>query len=216
VNAAAVACPVGNYLPDAAANPVATAASLTGNRYLRVGELYYKVNEVSGEALVVAYNKAFTGALTVPENLAITATVIDAAGFNSADVSCSRFAKTYKVRYLAPSSLSALYNGNHPVVSAITLEAQIKAIGTSALEGQCKVETLVIPDSVTHIGMGAFLGMNASDSRTNTNCDPALGLETITLGVNLKALFNSTFTYSRNIKSTMRTIYYIRSNCRYF
>ena len=78
------ACPTGSYLPDTNSFPTNPDASLVLGPYLQSNNLFYKVNKNSGEAVVVSYDRNFTGDLVVPENVSITGSEIAAAGFDSA------------------------------------------------------------------------------------------------------------------------------------
>jgi hypothetical protein len=202
--AVGVACPATSYLPNTNSYPNNVQSYLANDKYLLSNNIYYKVNKSSAEALVVGYVRSYTGALTVPENLAITATEIQAAGFDSATANCAAFAMTYKVRYVGPGALSPDYNTTAPVLSAITLEANLKVIGRFAFAHQCRVETLVIPDSVTDIGKSAFSDMNStSGAQRNDNCSYANneGLKSVTLGVNLKRFWDTAFNQDQRLNS---------------
>jgi uncharacterized repeat protein (TIGR02543 family) len=198
--AAGAACPTTNYLPDTNTYPNNYTFKLIPEGYLLSNNIYYKVNKSSGEAIAVGYDRSFTGALTVPENLTITATEIQASGFDSATPNCSAFAKTYKVRYIGPDAFSAEYGSTQPVLSAINIEAEIKVVGLQAFVAQCKIETLVIPDSVTDIGKTAFGNMNNS-GLNNSNCGPTDGLKSVTLGINFKRFYDTAFNQSQRLTS---------------
>lgn len=202
--AAGAVCAAASYLPNTTSYPNNDPGTLTNDKYLLSGNIYYKVNKTSAEAIAVGYVRSFTGALTIPENLLITATEIQAAGFDSNTANCSAFAMSYKVRYVGPSAFIAGYNTTAPVLSAINIEANLKVIGREAFVAQCKVETLVIPDSVTDIGKTAFGGMNSiTGVLKNDNCSYAAndGLKSITLGVNLKRFYDTAFNQSQRINS---------------
>jgi hypothetical protein len=76
------ACPATAYLPNTATYPNNDAGMLANDKYLLADNIYYKVNRSSAEAIAVGYVRSFTGALTIPEDLLITATEIQAAGFD--------------------------------------------------------------------------------------------------------------------------------------
>ena len=189
------ACPTGSYLPDTNSFPTDSNVDLVGGVYLQSNNLFYKVNKNSGEAVVVNYNRNnFTGDLVVPENVSITGSEIAAAGFDSASTDCLAFVKSYKVRFISESALTSRRNVTAPVLNSVSIEAKIKSIGQYAFQGQCKIDSLVIPDSVTDIGEGAFWYMDSSTA-ANPNCatSSSHGLKTITLGVNLQRLHTSVF-----------------------
>jgi outer membrane protein OmpA-like peptidoglycan-associated protein len=188
------ACPTGSYLPDTNSFPTDPDASLVGGPYLQSNNLFYKVNKNSGEAVVVNYNRNFTGDLVVPENVSITGSEIAAAGFDSASTDCLAFVKSYKVRFISEQALTSKRNVTAPVLNSVSIEAKIKSIGQYAFQGQCKIDSLVIPDSVTDIGEGAFWYMDSSTA-ANPNCatSSSHGLKTLTLGVNLQRLHTSVF-----------------------
>lgn len=199
VNAAGNPCEAGKYLPKSAQGAPGNEYT-SGGVFPRVGNIIYRVNKDNDEATVINYDHSFTGSLVIPEDIDITAAIIDAAGFDSAHASCMPFAKSYKVRYLADSSLSASYGAVKPVLSAITINAQIKAIGQYAFGDQCKIQSMVIPDSVTHIGEGAFWFMDGDKgARNNPNCASTDGITSITLGVNLKLLYNQAIRSNGNL-----------------
>ena len=188
------ACPTGSYLPDTNSFPTDSNVSLVGGVYLQSNNLFYKVNKNSGEAVVVNYDRNFTGDLVVPENVSITGSEIAAAGFDSASTDCLTFIKSYKVRFISEQALTSRRNVTAPVLNSVSIEAKIKSIGAYAFQGQCKIDSLVIPDSVTDIGESAFWYMDSSTAG-NPNCTTSSshGLKAITLGVNLQRLSYSVF-----------------------
>ena len=199
VQAAGASCSTTNYLPNTTTYPNNYTFRLIPDRYLLSNNIYYKVNRSSAEAIAVGYDRSFTGALTVPENLNITATEIQAAGFDSSTQDCLAFAKTYKVRYIGPDAFSADYNSTQPVLSAINIDADIKVIGKQAFVYQCRIETLVIPDSVTDIGKTAFGNMN-NELLNNSNCGTD-GLKSVTLGVNFKRFYETAFNQDKQLNA---------------
>lgn len=202
--AAGTACPATSYLPDTNSYPSNEPSTLVNDKYILSGNIYYKLNRATAEAVAVGYVRSYTGALTVPEDLNITTSEIQAAGFDSVTANCSAFAKTYKVRYVGPAAFIAGYNQTAPVLSAINIEANLKVIGREAFVAQCRIETLVIPDSVTDIGKTAFGGMNSiTGSLSNSNCDYAAneGLKSVVLGVNLKRFYDTAFNQNQRINA---------------
>lgn len=202
--AAGAACPATSYLPNTSSYPSNDPGTLVNDKYILSGNIYYKLNRTTAEAVAVGYVRSYTGALTVPEDLVITASEIQAAGFDSVSANCSAFAMSYKVRYVGPAAFIAGYNQTAPVLSAINIEANLKVIGREAFVAQCRIETLVIPDSVTDIGKTAFGGMNSTTGPfSNGNCDYAAneGLKSVVLGVNLKRFYDTAFNQNQRINS---------------
>ena len=198
--AVGASCSTTNYLPNTTTYPNNYTFKLIPDRYLLSNNIYYKVNRSSAEAIAVGYYRSFTGALTVPENLNITATEIQAAGFDSSTQDCLAFAKTYKVRYIGPDAFSAEYGSTQPVLSAINIDADIKVIGRQAFVAQCRIATLVIPDSVTDIGKTAFGNMNY-EGLNNANCVSPDGLKSVTLGVNFKRFYDTAFNQDKQLNA---------------
>ena len=198
--AVGVACPSTPYLPDTNSYPNNYPHKLAPEKYLLSNSIYYKLNKNSEEAIAVGYVSSFVGALTIPENLSITASEIQAAGFDSTNSNCLAFAKTYKVLYIGPDAFAADYGSTKPVLSSVNIEANLKVIGKQAFLAQCRIEALVIPDSVTDIGKEAF-GRMISTGLNNSNCGASDGLKSVTLGVNLKRFYENAFNQAQLINS---------------
>jgi outer membrane protein OmpA-like peptidoglycan-associated protein len=190
------ACPGTNYLPGT----TGSYPDMFGNfaSYLKTGGVYYKVNKITGEAMAVGLDSATVSNLVVPETITISSSIIQSAGFDSTSANCVAFVKEYKVRYIGEHAFETTSGGNRPVLSSVTINAQIKSIAPYAFANQCKVSSLVIPDSVTDIGESAFWFMNSSNA--NTNCSSgATGLQEITFGINLKRMAQQTFQADSNL-----------------
>ena len=196
--AAGDACPATNYLPNTSSNPIFDISSQFSS-YMKSDGVYYKVNKVSGEAMAVGMDHSIVSNLVVPETVTVTSSMIQAAGFDSTNSNCVAFAKEYKVRYIGTDAFKTKTNATFPVLSSVTINAKLKSIAKYAFSGQCKVGALVIPDAVTDIGEGAFNFMNTTTG--NPNCAGSTGLQSITLGINLKRMWMSTFQATSNLTS---------------
>ena len=181
-NAAGIACPTTTYLPNTSGNyPGDHGTNWATKNYLKSNNIYFKINKDSGEAIAVGYNNSVT-ALVIPETITVTSQIIGAAGFDSSTDNCTAFAKQYKVRYIGTKAFAS--NGTAgKLLDSITINANIKSISEYAFEYQCRITSLVIPDSVTDIGESAFWKMDLSVD-TNDAC-AGRGLQTVTLGINL-------------------------------
>jgi len=194
------ACPATNYLPGT----TGAYPDIFGNfaSYLKSNGVYYKVNKITGEAMAVGIDSATVSNLVVPETITISSSIIQSAGFDSTSANCVAFVKEYKVRYIGEGAFATQRGAgsNWPVLSSVTINAQIKSIAPYAFANQCKVSSLVIPDSVTDIGESAFWFMNTDNA--NTYCSSGdTGLQTITFGINLKRMAQQTFQADGNLTS---------------
>ena len=196
--AADSACPATNYLPNTSSYPIFDISSQFSS-YMKSDGVYYKVNKVSGEAMAVGMDHSIVSNLVVPETVTVTSSMIQAAGFDSTNSNCVAFAKEYKVRYIGTDAFQTKTGVTFPVLSSVTINAKLKSIAKYAFGGQCKVGALVIPDAVTDIGEGAFNFMNTTTG--NPNCAGSTGLQSITLGINLKRMWMSTFQATSNLTS---------------
>ena len=181
---------------------------MLGRRFVKVGILFYKLNKATREAMVAGYDHRIdTGtALVIPETIEVTAATIES---ETAQIKTD-FSGTYVVTYIGRSAFSTNASDAGPATpmyadfSSITLPNTIKVIGAFAFFGQCTIREFVVPDSVTDIGMDAFLRMDP-DSPHITQCSAAnIGLRKITVGSQVSRFYTGAF--GRNARLETMTV----------
>ncbi len=181
---------------------------MLGRHFVKVGILFYKLNKVTREAMVVGYDHRIdTGtALVIPETITVTAATIES---ETAQIKTD-FSGTYVVTFIGRSAFSTNASDAGPATpmyadfTSVTLPNTIKVIGAFAFFGQCTISELIVPDSVTDIGMDAFLRMDPSSPHI-TQCSSAnIGLRKITLGSQVERFYTGAF--GRNSKLETMTV----------
>jgi uncharacterized repeat protein (TIGR02543 family) len=183
---------------------------MLSRHFVKVGILFYKLNKATREAMVAGYDHRIdTGtALVIPETIDVTAATIES---ETAQIKTD-FSGTYVVTYIGRSAFSTNASDAGPSTpmyadfSSITLPNTIKVIGAFAFFGQCTIREFIVPDSVTDIGMDAFLRMDP-DSPHITQCSAAnIGLRKITLGSQVSRFYTGAFGRNARLETmTVRT-----------
>jgi outer membrane protein OmpA-like peptidoglycan-associated protein len=181
---------------------------MLSRHFVKVGILFYKLNKATREAMVAGYDHRIdTGtALVIPETIEVTAAIIES---ETAQIK-SDFSGTYVVTYIGRSAFQTNAADNAPATpmladfASITLPNTIKVIGAYAFFGQCTIREFVIPDSVTDIGMDAFLRMDPSTSNITQCANANIGLRKITIGSKVSRFYTGAF--GRNTKLETMTI----------
>jgi outer membrane protein OmpA-like peptidoglycan-associated protein len=181
---------------------------MLGRHFVKVGILFYKLNKATREAMVAGYDHRIdTGtALVIPETIEVTAAIIES---ETAQIK-SDFSGTYVVTYIGRSAFQTNAADNAPATpmladfASITLPNTIKVIGAFAFFGQCTIREFVIPDSVTDIGMDAFLRMDPNTTNITQCANANIGLRKITIGSKVSRFYTGAF--GRNTKLETMTI----------
>ena len=164
---------------------------LNANFYKKDG-IFYKLNAARGQAMVVSYD---TGTITTTLSIPATFTVNTFA-------SGSFFNRTYSVTQIGTNAFRLDSNPPTTLLTSITLPNTLTLIRGGAFNSQCKVSTLVIPDSVRIIGSGALAYMAISNSITGcSSAAGATGLNSLTIGSGIQSFGNNALQGSQNVSS---------------
>ena len=205
-----VSAAVSSYLPDGGSrvtNLTYSTASLTTAGYIKIDNLFYKLNNNTHEAIVVGYDRTNLGlvnsSLVIPREITPTLAQVGSAN--------PLFETTYTVSYIGNNAFFVNSSGSDTsTFSSIVMPNSIKVIGSQAFFGICTIREIVIPDSVTDIGGDAFSRMS-TDWSAGTDCTSGItsrgfsrpnGIETLTVGSSLERfLGGGQFAYNPQLKS---------------
>jgi uncharacterized repeat protein (TIGR02543 family) len=170
---------------------------MLSRHFVKVGILFYKLNKATREAMVAGYDHRIdTGtALVIPETIEVTAATIES---ETAQIKAD-FSGTYVVTYIGRSAFSTNASDNAPATpmyadfTSVTLPNTIKVIGAFAFFGQCTIREVVVPDSVTDIGMDAFLRMDPTEPHISQCSTANIGLQKITIGSKVARFYTGAF-----------------------
>ncbi|CAN2191220.1 Listeria/Bacterioides repeat [Candidatus Nanopelagicaceae bacterium] len=202
---------VGFFSSNAAARLVNDNNSeMLRRNFVKVGILYYKLNKSSMEAALVGYDHTISPGYDLVIQETVTVTLADITAGGNTQTNASSFVGTYTIAYIGRQAFRTNGGDSAPVTpmdadfSSISMPNTIKVIGMEAFFGQCLIRKMVIPDSVTDIGMDAFLRMDPN-SPNITQCSSAnVGLREIVIGSAVKRFYTGAF--GRNTKLETITV----------
>jgi uncharacterized repeat protein (TIGR02543 family) len=175
-------------------NGASDATPYVNAGYVRVDNIFYKLNRSTMEAMAVGYDK-FQGitALNFPEIL-----IVPTAAVPSGE---SLFAGSYSITTIGAWAFT-LNTGfaPHTLLTSVTLPSTLRVVGEFAFRGQCGITTLDLPDSLQYVGQTAFGGMNKFGSGfAGCTGSTELGLKTIKFGAGFVALWGGVMTGDTDI-----------------
>ena len=167
-------------------------AATLANEFYQAGNIFYKLNASTGQAIVVSYNRtAFVGtSLVIPE----TFTVSTLGGV---------FNRTYTVTQIGPDALKIVDGSNGAPATLLTsvgIPSSVTLIGNSAFANQCNIRVLTIPDSVRVIGTAALTNMRGSNG-LSVCASGVTGLETLTVGSGLETIGDNAMKFLSGVKA---------------